>query len=87
MPKLPKQVVPVEYIESGTFVGGEEDAFNAGIAYADTNCVAMTRKYFDTLKTPTQVKKLREALDAAAEYIGDESCGSIEFWRLYKAIK
>lgn len=85
MPKLPKQVIEVEYIDSGSFQGGEEDAYLAGCN--DAKCVAMTRKYFDTLTSKSKVEKLRTALEAAAEYIGDESCGSLEFWRLYKAIQ
>lgn len=38
----------VEYIESGTFQGGEEDVFTAGIKYGE-KCVVLTKKNFDLM--------------------------------------
>ncbi len=33
------KTIPVDYIESGTFVGGEEDAFHFGVREAGPLCV------------------------------------------------
>lgn len=36
------------------------------------------------IATIDELLRLREALAEAADYIGDESCGSAEFWRKYR---
>jgi hypothetical protein len=41
--------VEVEYIESGTFQGGEEDTSNAGIKYNET-CYVVSKETLDYLK-------------------------------------
>lgn len=48
--------IEVEYIESGTFQGGEEDVFTAGIKYGET-CVVLTKKDFALLKASHQAIK------------------------------
>lgn len=40
--------VDVEYIESGTFVGGEEDTYEAGIKHGEA-CVVVTKEDFDAM--------------------------------------
>jgi hypothetical protein len=40
--------VEVEYIESGTFVGGEGDVFDAEIKYGE-ECVVLKKKDFEKL--------------------------------------
>jgi len=40
--------IPVEYIENGTFVGGEEDCFNDDIKTGDT-CYVITQEYKNKL--------------------------------------
>lgn len=47
--KLFKKGVPCEYIESGTFQGGEEDVSKSGIDY-DEECVAVSKKLWDAAK-------------------------------------
>lgn len=42
------KTVEVEYIESGTFQGGEEDVFTAGIKY-DESCIVVRKKDFARL--------------------------------------
>jgi hypothetical protein len=39
----------VEYIESGTFVGGEEDAFDLGIESGE-ECVVIPKRTWDKLQ-------------------------------------
>ncbi len=43
------KVVAVEYVESGTFQGGEEDVFAAEIEYGET-CAVMSQKSYDELR-------------------------------------
>lgn len=57
--------ISVEYIESGTFVGGEEDCFLAGIKRGD-DCFVISEK---------ELIKIEHALKAIFE---DES-GDLEF--------
>ena len=38
----------------------------------------------ELLRLREENARLREALAEAADYIGDESCGSAEFWRKYR---
>lgn len=48
--KLPKiKSVEVEYIDSGSFQGGEEDVFKADIGYDET-CVVIKKRDFQNLK-------------------------------------
>jgi hypothetical protein len=47
MAKKPK-TVEVTYLESGSFQGGEEDVYNAGIKL-DEECVVMSKKTFAEL--------------------------------------
>ncbi len=47
MAKKPK-IVEVEYIESGTFQGGEEDVCTAGIE-RDETCIVMSKKEYEKL--------------------------------------
>jgi len=64
--KLPKiKSVEVEYIESGTFCGGEEDVFNAGVERGET-CVVIKKGDFLNLKK-------------ALKLIQDDETGDFEF--------
>lgn len=83
--KLPKTVIEVDYIDSGSFQGSDEEAFLSGCSKTkELGCVAMTRKTYEKLaKEARMVKRLRVALHVAAVYIGDRSAGSAEFWDLY----
>lgn len=57
--KVETPTITVEYIESGTFVGGEEDVFNANIKTGD-ECVVMSKAAFVLLAADR--KKEREQL-------------------------
>lgn len=56
------KTVEVEYIESGTFQGGEEDVFTAGIKYDET-CIVLKKKDFTAMKSEiVELKKARLSL-------------------------
>jgi hypothetical protein len=66
------KTVNVECIESGTFVGGEEETYDAGIEVGDV-CVVMRKEDYKSLKTTANnYKKLKKIL------FEDES-GDLEF--------
>ena len=57
--------VECEYIESGTFQGGEEDVSIARIKYGE-DCVAMSKKQFDSLEYDREamLSAMRKAYDS-----------------------
>jgi predicted GNAT family acetyltransferase len=66
------KVIQAEYIESGTFVAGEEDVYLAGIESGD-ECVVLKKADYDKLKKQkNQIKsalKILEDLRTTAHYI------------------
>ena len=64
--------VKAEYIESGTFQGGEEDTSKAGIEYGE-ECIVISKANFKLLKNGLEnYKKLRE-------FILEDETGDIDF--------
>ena len=53
------RTMPVEYIESGTFVGGEEDAFNFDAREKDASFVVIREA--DLLSSVNSIAGMREA--------------------------
>lgn len=72
----------VEYIESGTFQGGEEDVFLAGIKRGQ-ECIAMSKEYFEALQDVVRaagllrvdnkgrtIAQANESMDTALDELG-----------------
>lgn len=57
-----KTKVEVEYLESGTFVGGEEDCFNAEISSGET-CYVIKKAEYD--RVHKELKELRDKNNAS----------------------
>ena len=65
--------VKVEYIESGTFQGGEEDTSKAGIKYGE-DCIVISKKNYKLLLQQNRERlKIREfiygSLDGDLDFI------------------
>lgn len=61
--------VEVEYIESGTFQGGEEDVSKANIDYGE-DCIVIKKVDFEKLRDMSDaIAKAREALEQFSEHV------------------
>lgn len=72
MSNNPIKHVKVEYIESGTFQGGEEDVSKAGIEYGE-DCIVISKSTFKNLK------KSQVNYEKIKGFIVDDSTGDIDF--------
>lgn len=68
------KTVEVEYIESGTFQGGEEDTSKAGIAHGE-DCLVVSAKHARLVKAAPD---LLAACEYALQILPQGNCGTEE---------